>query len=254
MKSLTLSDVRLYCSQPAIGLDLSEDDILSYREGVQPAFFVRAPLEMRQILRFILTLTSAISGGSFRGGLLWLQQYHAGMMDSASLGWRVIEDVRLAHGDARPLDVAPAQHFRSDEETELRVFLLQAVAFGWSGYFFPSESQCFVDFRSSERWFFHSADERCLSDLVSAMKPWNPSYEEPKQHFESAQELFHQAQRLASDGDDNNAIDYYRNSLKADPTFLESARELIEALRRTGREGEARIIQSRLVEVDKNPA
>ena len=148
----------------------------------------------------------------------------------------------------------PAQHFRSDEETELRVFLLQAVAFGWSGYFLPSESECFVDFRSSERSFFHSADERCLSGLVSAMKPWNPSFEEPEQHFESAQELFHQALRLTSDGDDNKAIDYYRNSLKADPTFLESARELIKALRRTGREGEARIIQSRLVEVDNDPA
>jgi hypothetical protein len=177
MKSLTLDEARHYCKESAYNLGISKAGTLFYKRSKLPGFFVKAPLEMRQIIIFVTTVISATKGPKFAGGLVWFTRLDVGVIDSASLGWKVIEDIRRANGDHRSLDVASAQQFRSTEETELIVFLLQAVAFGWAGYFLPAGFDCFVNFRSSERWFFHSSLRENLDAMYSALEPWNPVYE-----------------------------------------------------------------------------
>jgi hypothetical protein len=177
MKSLTIKEARRYCAQPGISVNLSSDDDLFYEHSELPRFVVKAPTEIRQIIDFIFTLVVTAKNYSFQGGLIWFHIYDVGVLDSAYLGWKVIEDLRRANGDNRTLDLAPAQHFRENEETELKVFLLQAITFGWNGSFLPSGFDCLVKFDSSQRWFFQSSERSHLDKLFEALAPWSPEYE-----------------------------------------------------------------------------
>jgi tetratricopeptide (TPR) repeat protein len=250
MKSLTVLEACKYCSQPAVRVALSEDNTLFYKETTLPRFIVKTPVEMRQIIQFVLTLTNATKIPTFEGALVWFTQYDVGVADSARLGWKIIENTRLAHGDPSSLDRAPAQYFRRDEELELQVFLLQAMIFGWSGYFLPSGFDCLVSFRTSERWFFHSSEQENLSSLFAAMEPWSPSYEDNEELEESARELFRQAEERMVEGDLKGAVELYKSSLRADPYFFEAARGLITALKRGGQNEEAEAVQQRLIELE----
>ena len=248
MKSLTIAEARRYCSQPALAgkLSVSKDNIPFYKESDLPPFFMRAPVVLRQAMNFVLTLVSATKGTSFEGGFIWFYQYHGGTLNSAHLGWKIIESIRRANGDPRTLDLAPAQHFRSNEAAELSIFLLQAVVFGWAGYFMPSGFNCLVNFRSSERWFFHSNEERTLTSLFTAMEEWNPAYEDLDAARRSAELFFEQAQQHMANGRLNEAIESYKSSLIADTDFLDAARGLLIALKHAGRDAEAEIIEREL--------
>jgi hypothetical protein len=93
------------------------------------------------------------------------------------LGWRIIEDMRRANGDLRPLDVAPAQIFREDEQLALQVFLMTVAGNGWSGCFVPSIGDFFVVFRSSHRLFFHCPTQDALKRLMGQLKEFEPQIE-----------------------------------------------------------------------------
>jgi hypothetical protein len=177
MRSLTEEEARAYCTELETPMAFTEEGYLIYEPSELPRLVVKAPTEMRQMINFILTLTRATKSDSFLGGFVWFHIYDVGVLNSAYLGWKVIEDVRRANGDNRTLDIAPAQHFRENEETEQKVFLLQAIAFGWNGSFLPSGLDCFVEFTSSQRWFFYSRKQSHLDKLFEALAPWSPAYE-----------------------------------------------------------------------------
>jgi hypothetical protein len=250
MKSFTIVEARRYCSQPGFGVEISKDNALFYSQSKLPSLVIKAPVEVRQIIDFIITLVRTAKNCSFQGGFVWFTRYDVGVMDSACLGWKIIESIRRANGDTRTLDIAPAQRFRENEETELKVFLFQAITFGWSGYFLPSGFDCLIDFRTSERWFFHSKEQNHLTSLFDALKPWSPAYEDPDASYESARELFRQAEQQMAEGKPTEAIEYYRSALVADTDFFDAARGLVKALRLTGRDDEAAVVEKILAEVD----
>lgn len=92
---------------------------------------------------------------AFEGGLVWMRlgQWDVGVTELVRPAWRIIEDMRRAHGDLRTLDIAPAQLFRCDEFVELHVLLIQVMAYGLGAYFVPNAGGYFLDFRISERFF-----------------------------------------------------------------------------------------------------
>jgi hypothetical protein len=177
MTSLTVQEARRYCVQPGISVALSPDDELFYERSESPSFVVKAPTEVRETISFILTLVNTVKSSPFEGGFIWFHIYGVGPLNSAYLGWKVIEDLRRANGDNRTLDLAPAQHFRGNEETELKLFLLQAITFGWNGVFLPSGFNCLITFTSTQRWFFHADNKSHLDKLFEALSPWSPAYE-----------------------------------------------------------------------------
>jgi len=60
----------------------------------------------------------------FNGALLWITLSTIGRPGLEEIGWKLVEKLRLAFGETRPIRVALGHWFRSDEFVELNAFLL----------------------------------------------------------------------------------------------------------------------------------
>jgi hypothetical protein len=177
MKSLTINAARQYSAKAGFTIHLSKRVGPYHDETGSPAFFVKAPVQMRDAVNFVLDLLRTTSDRPFEGGMVWFTRCDVGVSDTGPLGRLAIEALRQAHGDGRSLDVAPAEVFGNRDIAALKVFLLQTLMFGWAGYFLPRNRDLLVNVRSSQRWFFHSDQPGRLKHLFSAMKEWNPTWE-----------------------------------------------------------------------------
>lgn len=174
---MTSEDALKWCRQ--VGLRASKDRQLSCEGADQNRFFVQAPREFQKIVVFARQLITLGGEGAFNGGLILLQRWDIGSPQSVCVGWQIIEDVRRAHGDLRPLDLAPAQLFRNDEFTHLHSFLLQVMGFGWVADYVPSSGGFFVHFKDNGQMCFMSCSSDTLCGLRRALSGWQPTDEDP---------------------------------------------------------------------------
>lgn len=84
------------------------------------------------------------------GALLWLTLWTIGSPQLEKIGWKLLEKMRLAFGEPRPIGVAPGHWFRSDEFVELNAFLLPCFIFAWDAYLAPSGQAYFVHISHDE--------------------------------------------------------------------------------------------------------
>jgi len=181
MQSQTVKEARWWCTQGGTpDLKVARQDALSYGKRREHTFRVKNPPEHREMVFLTHHILGIQRERGFSGGLIWLRMWYVGSPEFVKPGWRIIEDMRRAHGDLRSLDIAPAQVFRDDEFVELHVFLIQMMAYGWSGYYVPSAEDFFLDFRTSERFFCVAKSAERLKTLYSSLKSWNPASEVPR--------------------------------------------------------------------------
>ena len=248
MKSMTVEEARQYCTQPSAGLSVDEHDFLYYDVPEEHGFFINHPLEHRKIVSLTYDLLTASPINCFDGGIIWVYGWHLGTTWMIQPGWRILEDMRRAHGDSRSLDIAPAQYFREDEFVELHAFLVQVMAYGWPACYLPRGSRFFVQLRSSERTFFYARESAMLDELYSKLMRWEPTREDSCAAHDLAIAHFKAAEKQRDEGDLNGAIALYRSSLIADSEYYESAHGLIGALQEAGDLNEAISIARRLTE------
>jgi tetratricopeptide (TPR) repeat protein len=248
MKSMTAEEARQYCTQPSVGLAVDEHDFLYYEAPEEHSFFIKHPPEHRRIVALTYDILTVTPLNNFYGGLIWLYGWHLGVNELVRPGWRILEDMRRAHGDPRSLDLAPAQCFRNDEFVELHACLLQVVAYGWPACFLPSGSEFFVEFRSSERAFFYLKEPKMLDELYSKLGSWGPEKEDPLAAHALSITHYEVAQKRMAEGNVPGAIELFRLSLRADPDFYDAAYGLIGALKDIGQLDEAISIAKRLAQ------
>jgi len=192
MQSQSVREAKWWCTQGGQSdRRLTRQDILSYGKRKEYTFRIKYPLEHRRIVALAHQILTIESGRGFYGGLIWFNAWHVGVSELVKPGWKIIEGMRRAQGDLRSLDIAPAQAFRDDELVELHAFLIQMMAFGWSGYYIPSAGDFFLDFRTSERFFCVAKSEESLERLYSSLKSWEPAkgisrFPKPKSKREAA--------------------------------------------------------------------
>lgn len=78
-----------------------------------------------------LGLAEVEEEANFGGAFLWYARWDIGSPQLDKIGWSVVEKMRLASGETRPLEAAPVHRFREDESTQLQAFILQAMVFQW---------------------------------------------------------------------------------------------------------------------------
>ena len=178
MKVMTYDEARSWCRGAEV--ELTSDGDLRYPGQSEHKFFVLAPEEFRRIMALTGTIVSFRGEAVFSGGLIWLRRWDIGTSRLARVGWRVIEDVRRAHGDSRSLEVAPAQLFRDDEISELHAFLMLIICFGWVAEFVPAASRdFFIHFKDNRQLCFTAGSAALLEELRVALSEWNPTRQDP---------------------------------------------------------------------------
>lgn len=170
MISLTYEEARRLIAETNSSVHVSDDGAFPSIDTTVPGFYVRAPVSLRSAIAFVATLARSTPTPQLRHRVIWFTRTDVGGSGAPLVGWKVIESLRRSSGDARSLDIAPAQLFRENEDVELQVFLFQAVTFGWTSYFLPLGVDCLVNFRSSQRWFFHCKEQSTLDLLLKLSK------------------------------------------------------------------------------------
>jgi hypothetical protein len=179
MKALTTMEARKWCLQDAAGLRVTRDDTLRYKHPREHKFFITAPTEHHDIVVLTRAILLFQGEGDFSGGFIWLQRWDIGSPQIVRVGWRILEDIRRAHGEPRSLETAPAQFFRDDELVELHAFLVQVVAFGWLADFVPCARRFFLHFKTNGQICFIAESAATLKELRTAFQEWNPTDEDP---------------------------------------------------------------------------
>ena len=175
MQALSAKQARLWCTRGFDSLRVSSEDVLEYKSRRRYSFLVQFPPAFRQVVALAHDILLFTDGRDFEGGLLWLQQWSVGVNEIARVGWQSVEDFRRAHGITESLESAPAQVFRHDEFIELHAMLVQAMAYGWGGYFVPRVGGYFLDMRTSDRLFCRAESSQTLKKLQSCLKGWHPA-------------------------------------------------------------------------------
>ncbi|MGO9844403.1 MAG: hypothetical protein ACLPZF_24885 [Candidatus Acidiferrales bacterium] len=109
----------------------------------------------------------------FQGALLWITYSEAGSL--APIGWKLVEKMRQGFGENRPLQIARAHFFRSDELLDLEAFLLPCFVFGWDTYLIPfGRSDFFVHISHDEYWGVVSRTREAYDGLFSELEDMRP--------------------------------------------------------------------------------
>lgn len=177
MQSMTSEEARKWCSQEALAL--KGGDILRYASSKEHRFFVTAPEEHRDIVFLAQQILSFSGEPHFAGGLLWLRRWDIGSPQTIRVGWRILEDIRRAHGESRSLEVAPAQLFRNDELVETHAFLVQVIAFGWVADYIPSAGGYFAHFKDNRQVSLSAGSPETLREMRTSFRDWNPTDQDP---------------------------------------------------------------------------
>ncbi len=96
------------------------------------------------LLSRALSLLEAEDESQFSGAFLWFDLWDIGSPQLGKIGWAIVEEMRLAYGETRSIEVAPAHRFRGDESTQVQGFLLQALVFQWDANLVYSRRDRFV--------------------------------------------------------------------------------------------------------------
>jgi len=177
MKAMTNEGAREWCSRA--GLKIAGGDTLRHKRPREHLFFITSPEEHRLIVALARNLICLPQGGSFAGGLVWLRRWNIGSPELVRPGWRILEDMRRAHGEHRSLEVAPSQSFRDDEFVELHAFLIQVIAYGWVTDFVPSTGGYFFHFKDNRQICGIAQSLETSTGLRAALRRWNPTDEDP---------------------------------------------------------------------------
>jgi hypothetical protein len=177
MKALTTTEARQWCSQARLGM--TGDLTLRYKGKAQNKFFITAPEEHRRIVVLARALLVFRGEANFSGGMLWLQRWDIGSPQFVRAGWRILEDIRRAHGEVRSLEIAPAQLFRDDELVALHAFLIQVTAFGWVSDYVPSGEGFYIHFKDNRQVCVTAQSPETLNELRVHLQQWHPTEEDP---------------------------------------------------------------------------
>ena len=89
-------------------------------------------------------------------------------------GMRVIQHLRAAFGETRPLIETPGHVFSVDEFVDARAFWTLPIIFGWDAMLFPESSDYFVFNSHDEFISLVCRTKETYSRLLDEFKDWNP--------------------------------------------------------------------------------
>jgi hypothetical protein len=171
MNVLTDQEAREFVMNNAWASDLQvneRDDVIftSHDASCLRLKYPETPLRVRYASRLLALLGAFGDESGFNGALLWLQLWNIGSPQLEKSGWKMVERMRMSYGDLRPLGVANAHWFRSDEVAELTAFIVPCFVYGWDAYVVPSGGDCFGFISHDEYWCVMSRNEEARDRLA----------------------------------------------------------------------------------------
>jgi hypothetical protein len=177
MTALTDEDVRKFIARNewSSGIKI-HDRSLRYEDPESNALFLKFPDTPLRATYFsrVASMLGAEDESMFYGALLWITLSDIGSPQLEKAGWCMVEMMRRASGENRPLAVAPGHWFRSGAVVELAAFLVPCFVFGWDAYIIPSRGDMFVHISHDEYWAVITRDAETYKTAINDLKDIGP--------------------------------------------------------------------------------
>jgi hypothetical protein len=173
MKFLTQQATRDWLSKTAFAAR-PDRNALSFTNGQSFCFKLELPDKIYRVSNFVNYLLPYKSGSLSCASLLWFTDWGIWNEVHERAGMFMLEQMRAARGQYRPLIEMPGQLFDSSEATALQSFLILPVLFSWDAYLAPENGEYFVFNSHDEFVCVVSRTQQMHEKLFKSLQIWEP--------------------------------------------------------------------------------
>jgi hypothetical protein len=172
MKALKKQEARTWCDHKSVRV--SSGDYLYFDMGDRHCIAIDLPGKPYQLVALANALHPYSDSVPFQGALLWIRQWGVWNELVERSGIRVMESMRLVHGDTTPLEEAPGYLFDAQELIDLQVCLLQPLLIGWDAFLIPESGDYLVATSHDETTCVLARTKQTHERMLAELQPWNP--------------------------------------------------------------------------------
>ena len=145
---------------------------LSFPTGF--CFKLELPTKIYRASNFVNYLLPYEQGSLSCSSLLWFTDWGMWNEVHERAGMFMLEQMRAARGEHKPLVESPGQLFDSSEAIALQSFLILPVLFSWDAYLAPESGEYFVFNSHDESVYVVSGTHRMHEKLLEDLRIWEP--------------------------------------------------------------------------------
>src|SRR5262245_57552494 len=139
MRALRKEEVRSWCERQSV--KITGNDYLYFDSSERHCIAIELPEKPYQLVALANALLPYSGSSQFQGALLWIRQWGVWNDLVEGTGFRVLELMRLTHGETKSLEEAPGLLFDAQELTDLQVCLVQPLLIGWDAFLVPKDGE-----------------------------------------------------------------------------------------------------------------
>lgn len=172
MRFLTEKEARTWCAE--LGIGITQDRFVRFPGGGSKELEIELKGPAYSVIALSNYLVPSWEPESFRGAVLWIRSWGIGNDDSERTGMRIIEQMRLASGESRPLSDTPAILFEQHEMPEMYSYFVLPLLFGWDAFLIPVAQDYMVYVSHDEIAFIISKTQDAHDSARRRLKDWEP--------------------------------------------------------------------------------
>jgi hypothetical protein len=146
----------------------------NYREAERQAFLIKLPDKPYRAVALARLCFPSSYEAPFQGAMIWFRDWGIWNALDEETGDFILQRLRAAHGETRPLIEAPGHIFGAHEFADARAFWTLPMIFGWDAILFPEQNDYFVFNSHDEVISFVSRTKETHSRLMKEFKDWEP--------------------------------------------------------------------------------
>jgi hypothetical protein len=172
MKALRKEEVFAWCQQRSV--KITSDDYLYFDGQERRCIAIELPEKPYQLVALANDLLPYTQSVPFQGALLWIRQWGVWNELVERVGLRVMEVMRRAHGETRPMGEAPGLLFDRQELVDLQVCFIQPLLVGWDAFLVPESGDYVVATSHDETTCVLGRTLQIHDRILAELQPWNP--------------------------------------------------------------------------------
>jgi hypothetical protein len=177
MQFLTQQETHDWLGKTPLTIRPDRND-LSFPKGPTFCFRLELPAKIYRVSNFVNYLLPYKQGSISCGSLLWFTDWGMWNEIHERAGMFMLEQMREAQGEHKPVIQKPGQLFDSSEAIALQSFLILPVLFSWDAYLAPQSGEYFVFISHDESVKVVSGTQRVHEKLLEDLRTWDPKQSE----------------------------------------------------------------------------
>jgi hypothetical protein len=169
---LTIEEAKSWCQ--AHGLKVTADRYLHYEPENPHCFTIGLEEKPSRVIALADYLVPTWEDVPFEGALLWIRERGVWGDFSENAGAMMLQQMRLAKGESKPLGEFPGQLFAADELVEFHSYFLLPLLFGWDAFVVPEGKDYFLFVSHDGIVEVVSRRAETLEELRQRVSDWNP--------------------------------------------------------------------------------